>query len=61
MMSFFLSPASSYLTCRNQEEHVIDLQLLACRKKFRGRGLGRHLVKVKLPFIRSCYSFENSY
>jgi len=29
-----------------QEEHVLDLQLLACRKKYRGRGLGRHLVKL---------------
>jgi GNAT superfamily N-acetyltransferase len=32
---------------RTQEEHVLDLQLLACRKKYRGRGLGRHLMKVK--------------
>ncbi|CAF0861475.1 unnamed protein product [Rotaria sp. Silwood1] len=29
-----------------QEEHVLDLQLLACRKKFRGRGIGRHLMKL---------------
>ncbi|UJR08506.1 hypothetical protein I4U23_012772 [Adineta vaga] len=29
-----------------QEEHVLDLLLLACRKKFRGRGIGRHLMKL---------------
>ena len=36
---------------RTHEEHVLDLQLLACRKKFRGRGIGRHLVKVNILFI----------
>ena len=50
-MQSFSSYASSYLFDRHQEEHVIDLQLLACRKKFRGRGLGRHLVKVNLKII----------
>ena len=36
---------------RTQEEHVLDLQLLACRKKYRGRGLGRHLIKVNIRLI----------
>ncbi|CAF1603000.1 unnamed protein product, partial [Didymodactylos carnosus] len=29
-----------------QEEHVIDLQLMACRKKYRNNGIGRYLVKL---------------
>ncbi|CAF0822456.1 unnamed protein product [Adineta ricciae] len=29
-----------------QEEHVLDLLLLACRKKCRGKGIGRHLMKL---------------
>ncbi|CAF0978880.1 unnamed protein product [Adineta steineri] len=28
------------------EEHVLDLLLLACRKKYRGRGIGRYLMKL---------------
>ncbi|CAF3396990.1 unnamed protein product [Rotaria socialis] len=30
----------------SQEEHVLDLQLMACRKKYRGHGIGRHLLKL---------------
>lgn len=25
---------------------MLDLQLMACRKKFRGQGIGRHMIQV---------------
>lgn len=39
--------------CRAQEEHVLDLQLVACRKKYRGNGIGRHLMKVMFHFFNN--------
>ncbi len=53
MLIKLISNLISFLFSRTQEEHVLDLQLLACRKKFRGRGLGRHLVKVKTLLTHS--------